>query len=177
MLAYKKYHELQHLSSCGEDFLKYFFLMLNVIPHCGTTLSPFTQVSVFQISGQIGFWDKIFEKCKLVNNFKLSPFERSCWPLINITNLNSFYHPRIICAKLSLNWPCGSGEDVENIKRNKWTNKQTDDGHRWSEKFLELSVQVNLKMWSSWRHLNLCKLHCILCMFSLPFSIMVILSI
>lgn len=144
MLAYKKYHELQHLSSSGEDLLKDFFLMLNVIPHCGTTLSNLNlhffrilsnNFLFFKFLAKLVFETRFLKKCKLVNNFKLSPLEKSCWPLINITNLNSFHHPRMICAKLSWNWPCGSGEDVENIKRNKWTNKQTDDGHRWSEKF------------------------------------------
>ena len=37
----------------------------------------------------------------------ISPWKRT-WPII-WTNLNSL-HPRMLCAKLRWNWPCGSGE-------------------------------------------------------------------
>ena len=30
-------------------------------------------------------------------------------------NLNSIY-PRMLCAKLCWNWPCGSGEEIEHLK-------------------------------------------------------------
>jgi hypothetical protein len=32
----------------------------------------------------------------------------------------------MICAKLGKNWPCGSGEEVENVKGY----RQTDDGQQ-----------------------------------------------
>jgi hypothetical protein len=48
--------------------------------------------------------------------------------------------PKMICAKSGLNWFCGSGEEVENVK----VYRQTDAGHSGDQKSsLELSAQVS----------------------------------
>jgi hypothetical protein len=36
--------------------------------------------------------------------------------------------PRMICAKSGWNWPSGSGEEVENVKVYRRTDRRTDDG-------------------------------------------------
>ena len=36
--------------------------------------------------------------------------------------------PRMICSKFGWNWPSGSGEEVENVKVYRQTDRQTDDG-------------------------------------------------
>jgi hypothetical protein len=41
------------------------------------------------------------------------------------TNLNPL-HPRMICAKFGYNWSSGSGEEVENVKVYRRTDRQTD---------------------------------------------------
>ena len=61
------------------------------------------------------------------------------WPFI-WTNLNSL-HPKMLCAKFGSNWPTGSGEEVENVKR-----FQTDRGRQttgYQKSSLELSAQVS----------------------------------
>jgi hypothetical protein len=62
--------------------------------------------------------------------------------------LNPFY-PRMICAKSGYNWSSGSGEEVENVKvyrrTDRWTDGQTD-GRRTTgdqKSSLELSAQVS----------------------------------
>ena len=46
------------------------------------------------------------------------------WSFI-LTNLNPL-HPVILCAKFGWNWPCGSGEEDENVKSLQ-TNRQTEE--------------------------------------------------
>jgi hypothetical protein len=50
---------------------------------------------------------------------------------------------RMICAKYGQNWPSGSGEEVENEKVYRRTNRQTPDNQKSS---LELSAQVTQKV-------------------------------
>jgi hypothetical protein len=42
-------------------------------------------------------------------------------------------HPRMICANSGYNWSSGSGEEVENVKVYRWTDRRTPDNGR-SEK-------------------------------------------
>ena len=67
----------------------------------------------------------------------ISPWKRA-GPFI-WTNLNPL-HPRMLWAKFGWNWPCGSGEEDENVKSlqtdgqtDRRTDRQTTD-ERWSEK-------------------------------------------
>ena len=64
------------------------------------------------------------------------------WPFI-WTNLNPI-HPRILCAKFGWNWPCGSGEEDENVKSlqtDRQMDGQTDDGRQVIRK-AHLSFQL-----------------------------------
>ena len=45
------------------------------------------------------------------------------------------YHPRIFCAKFGWNWPCGSGEEDENVKSLRQRRRQRRTTEKfWSEK-------------------------------------------
>ena len=64
----------------------------------------------------------------------ISPLGRA-WPFI-WTNLNPL-HPGILCAKVGWIWPSGSGEEDENVKVYRQTDRRTDrqtTDDRWSEK-------------------------------------------
>jgi hypothetical protein len=86
----------------------------------------------------------------------ISPWRRAI-PFI-WTNLNPL-PPRMIYAKSGPNWPCRSGEEVENVKvygqTDRQTDRQTDDGQnairiahlsfqlRWANKILLASEKAN----------------------------------
>jgi hypothetical protein len=68
----------------------------------------------------------------------ISPWRRAI-PFL-WTNLNPL-HPRMICAKSCSNWSSGSGEEVENVKIYRRTDRQTDAG-QWAIRKAHLSFQL-----------------------------------
>jgi hypothetical protein len=44
---------------------------------------------------------------------------------LNLKNLDPL-PPKKICSMFAYNWPCGSGEEVENVKVHKQTDRQTE---------------------------------------------------
>ena len=84
------------------------------------------------------FWRRRFFKSIYFCNFVIiSPGKRTgsfIW-----TNLNSL-HLRMLCAKFGLNWPTGSGDEDENVKRFTTTTTTTNFDQKSS---LEPSAQVS----------------------------------
>ena len=61
-------------------------------------------------SGPVILENKIFKVCQCIFAIMLlSSLAKKVGPFIQ-TNMNP-HHPRMLCAKFSCNWPCGSSED------------------------------------------------------------------
>ena len=73
----------------------------------------------------------------------ISPWKRA-WPFI-WTKVNP-HHPRMLCAKFSLNWLSGSGEEDENVKSLRQLQRRRTTYKLCSEQLIIAFVSGELKM-------------------------------
>ena len=121
--------------------VKLFFIIFHYLPfgkdlalHLKKLESPSPMDTLCQVWLKLSqwFWRRRF--LKFLNFFLLFlnylPFGRIV--ALHWKNLNSL-HPGIFCSKFSWKWPCGSGEEDENVKKvNRRTDWRTD---RWRMSF------------------------------------------
>ena len=103
----------------------------------------------------------IFKKLSLFLTSMLCAWYGLSWPILSmyfslfcyylhlekgvalLLNKLEFPLPRILCAKLDWVWPCGSGDDVENVKSFQTTNRRHADG--WTDTQANTKAHFNFR--------------------------------